>query len=246
MKTRDQSHIENIARAVPIQIGTILQGLPGCKSHYKGMYRETIEDIFTHLDVMKPEKFLSICAMYCNATQRESLFVSYMFTEYWGGKFIEDFLQRNPTTPNKALLLRHAEDEKRHSIMFAELANTQLEVHIHSEAFRKEERYHQAYDRWVGDDYFSLICLLHGFELRSALIQSYWFTLMDMFPCAQGAALRSIFSTISTDEVFHVTYTMQLVNEALNKGANPDTLARAVRLAEASLENVEAEVNALF
>jgi hypothetical protein len=239
MKTTHQSHLQTVARSLPVSIGAIISSLPGCKGRYSGIYRETIDNVFSGLDVMRPKKFVSIGSLYSNQETQRNLFIEYMLTEYWGGQFIENYLQKNPSTPHKQLLLRHASDEKRHSTIFAEIAGTRFSEHLHSEAYRKEERYHQAYERWIGDDFFSLICLLHGFELRSAVIQSYWFTVMYMFPGEESAALHPIFAEISTDEVFHVTYTMQLVCDALDLGADPNILTKAVMLAEATLEQVE-------
>jgi hypothetical protein len=135
--------------------------------------------------------------------------------------------------------MRHADDEIRHSEIFGALVDTSIKEHLHAEAYALEARFHATYEKWVGDDFFAFICLLHGFELRSAVIQTYWFAVMEMFPFEDSYSLHETFSKISTDEVFHVTYTMQIICDALDKGAEASTLAKALKLASASLDEVE-------
>jgi len=238
---RSTSQLEKKLRPMPqLTISNIIQAFPGCKRLYVGPYRNVLDTVGPTLQVCQPQKFAAIARTFAEDSHISAQLSDYMLTEYWGGRFIEEFLQRNPHHPQIMLMTRHANDEKRHADLFGALAGTRVVDTEGSAAFQLEERFHRVYARCVKDDFFAMACLLHGFEVRSALIQSYWFTLMDLFPHAPAAALRPTFSRIATDEVFHVTYTMQMVCQGLAAGADPSVLANALRLAEASIEVVEA------
>ena len=222
-----------------VSIPGILSGLPGCKTVFKGAYRDTVEAVAPSLSIMHPGKFAQIASAFADGALRRELFAGYMLTEHCGGVFIESLQPTYASHPAASLLSRHASDERRHGRMFAELAGTTVAEHEGSEAFALETRYHEAYARWVGDDLFALVCLLHGFELRSGVLQCHWFALMDMFPDSEAAAIRPAFTRISTDEVFHITYTAQLVAEGLAQGGSSEKLATALRLAEMDLATLE-------
>lgn len=222
-----------------VSIPGILGGLPGCKHLFKDAYRDTVEAVAPSLSIMHPAKFAQIASAFADGRLRRELFASYMLTEHCGGVFIESLLAMHASHPAATLLSRHASDEKRHGEMFARLAGTAIAGHLDSEAFALESRYHDAYARWVGDDLFSLICLLHGFELRSGVLQCHWFALMDMFPDSEAAAIRPTFTQISTDEVFHITYTAKLVAAGLAEGGSSEKLATALRLAEMDIAALE-------
>jgi hypothetical protein len=233
------SRLEKLLAVEPISIGLVITALPGCKNMYNGIYREIIDNAFSDMAVMKSDKFSSIAALYANEESRRSVFAEYMLTEYWGGKFIADYIAKHPSIPNQQLLRRHADDEIVHSKIFGNLIETSLNDHLHSDAYAVEAGFHAAYERWVGDDFFAFICLLHGFELRSAVIQTYWFAIMEMFPFEESYSLRETFAKISTDEVFHVTYTMQIICDALSNGADASILTEALKLASASWDEVQ-------
>lgn len=222
-----------------LDIPSILKSLPGCRSLFEGPYREVIEDVAPTLSVIHPAKFAQVADAFSDGELRRRQFTSYMLTEHCGGLFIESFLSRHGSHPAISLMRRHASDERQHGEIFGQLAGTSVQAQSDSESFALETRYHDAYARWAGEDFFSLICLLHGFELRSAVLQCYWFALMDMFPRGEAAAIRPTFSRISTDEVFHITYTSRLVAEGLADGQSPHILATALRLAEAPIEALE-------
>lgn len=245
-QSRSASQLEKKLRPIPqLTMGNIIQAFPGCKQLYVGAYRNVLDTVGPTLQVCQPQKFAAMARTFAEDSHLSEQLSDYMLTEYWGGRFIEEFLQRHPHHPQATLMTRHADDEKRHADMFGALAGTSVVERERSVAFQLEERFHCAYARWVNEDLFAMACLLHGFEMRSAVIQSYWFTLMDLFPHAPAAALRPTFSRIATDEVFHVTYTMQTVCQGLAAGADPSVLASALRLAEAPIELVEAMPGAL-
>lgn len=223
-----------------VTLPAILQTLPGCRPLFEGRYREVIEEVAPTLSIMEPAKYAQVAASFADGRRRREQFVGYMLTEHCGGVFIDHMLEIHAGHPAQALLQRHARDERVHGELFGELAGTSVAEHERSDAYALEARYHEAYARWVGADFFSLACLLHGFELRSAVLQCYWFALMDMFPASEAAALRPTFTRISTDEVFHITYTARLVAEGLARGEPGEMLATALRLAEAPIEALEA------
>ena len=222
-----------------LAISAILNSLPGCRPLFNGQYREIIEDVAPTLSITHPTKFAQVADAFATGERRRQQFTDYMLTEHCGGVFIESFLPKHSIHPAISLMRRHASDELQHGKLFGQLAGTTVQAQSGSQSFAVETRYHSAYARWAGSDFFSLICLLHGFELRSAVLQCYWFALMDMFPESEAAAIRPVFSRIATDEVFHITYTGLLVVEGLADGESADTLAAAMRLAEAPIETLE-------
>jgi len=231
------SHLELIATKT-ITLPGIVQSLPGCRPYFSGQYREVIENVGATLSILKARKFAQVAVAFSDEEMRRRQFMDYMQTEHLGDVFIEKMLLMHAGHPAESLLRRHANDEKRHGVIFGELAGTSACQQEGSEAYELEMRYHEAYSRWVGNDFFSLACLLHGFELRSAVLQCHWFTLMDMFPECETALLRPAFSQISTDEVFHITYTGRLVAEELSRGAPPERLSAALRVAEADIDQI--------
>jgi hypothetical protein len=242
---RAASHIESMfAARPPLEMGRIIQSLPGCRALFADVYRAVIESVAPTLEVCQPSKFAQTAQTFADDAKRTALLGDYALTEYWGGRFIEEYLQRNPSHPQAALMVRHASDEKRHAQLFGELAGTSVAQLEGSAAFALEARFHQAYARWVDDDPFAMACLLHGFEVRSAVIQSHWFTLMALYPETRASSLLPVFSRIATDEVFHVTYTLQIVCRELATGADPSVLETALRLAEASIDVAEAMTSA--
>lgn len=202
-----------------------------------GPYVRILQETLPMLQWPKPAKFAATASTYADPRARRDRFGEYMWTEHFGGVFVKEFVEKHASSYEK-LMVRHAEDEMKHGTMFANHLGLELDAAANSAAADEERAVHAAYADWVKGDVFRMGCLLHGFELRSALIQCQWFRLLAAYPDDETEQIHRLLSEIARDEVFHVTYTMRIVCEQLAAGAPPDVFRMALLLSEADREAV--------
>ena len=239
---KPEKQINNALSALEVSLGAlsplaILKQMKGC-AQFCG---ETYEQIYLASKdklIWTTAKRLAInAATYADRELRRNKLSEYIWTEFYGGVFIEDFLESYQGEQRK-LLVRHAEDEVRHGNAFAVYAKQAAPQREGSPECAAARDSYAAYREWVNGDIDAFIAILHVLELRTALILSHWFQLLASYPDDEHDVIRDMLSKISRDEVFHLTYTIQYLHERLDDPAVAQTLKEAFLISEASVPEI--------
>ena len=215
----------------------ILLQMKGCAPYCGGAYEQIFHATKDTL-VWTTAKRLAINAnTYADRELRRSKLTEYVWTEFYGGVFIENFLETYDGE-HKKLLLRHAEDEVRHGNAFAVYGNKPAPERDGAPECAPSRETYAAYAKWVNGDFDAFIAILHVLELRTALILAHWFQLLESFPDDEHDAIRDMLTRIARDEVFHLTYTIQILHERLHDPKVAQVLKEAFLLSEATVREI--------
>ncbi|MFM7332187.1 MAG: hypothetical protein ACKO1L_11120, partial [Brachymonas sp.] len=213
----------------------ILNQMPGCAPYCGGAYEQIYLAVKDKLLWTTPKRLVLTASTYADRDLRKSKLAEYVWTEFYGGVFIENFL-KNYDGEHKKLLLRHASDEIRHGNAFASYTGKPApEQNGAPESIVSRDSY-AAYLEWVNGDFDAFIAILHVLELRTAVILAHWFQLLESYPDDEHDVIREMMARIARDEVFHLTYTIQILHERLHGPQVAQVLKEAFLLSEASCE----------
>ncbi|OWQ87473.1 hypothetical protein CDN99_17875 [Roseateles aquatilis] len=230
-----QSELERAA--VPLTPDAILRRLSGCAPCLRGRYAATLAEVSPRLAWAGPQRLAATSSVYADPLLRQEKLAEYVWTEYWGGVFIEDFL-RDYRGEYAKLLTRHALDEVGHGNAFAQYAGRPAPSPAGAPEGLLARDAYAAYQQWANGDLVAFLSILHVLELRTAVILTHWFCLLETYPGPDRDAIHSLLARISRDEVFHLTYTLQALDALLVDDAASRTLTEAFMLSEADVPTI--------
>gem|GEM_PF-3542632 len=212
--------------------------MSGCSPYCGDRYEQIFNSVKDRLVWTSARRLAITAATYADREQRHAKLTEYIWTEYYGGVFIEDFLASYQGEHRK-LLVRHASDEVRHGNAFAEYAGREHPSPNGSPECALSRDTYAAYQKWVAGDFDAFIAIIHVLELRTAMILTQWFQLLLSYPDDEHDVIRDLLSRIARDEVFHLTYTIQLLHERLSDDRVADLLEQAFLISEAGVAEIE-------
>lgn len=236
MESNTQSILERLA--MPLAPRTLLHRLPGCAPYVNGLYEKVLVEVEQKLNWAGPRRLAQTATMYADPKVREAVLREAIWTEHYGGKFIEDFLSHYPCEDEK-LMRRHASDELRHGDAFADFFNHPAPEGMTAPEGESSRQMYAALLAWTGGDYTSFIAVLHVLELRTAVTFTHWFYLLDMYPDEGRQSIHPLLARIARDEVFHLTYTLQILDRKLADEREAEILREAFLLSEKTAAEIQ-------
>jgi hypothetical protein len=236
-KSNTQSALERAC--TPLSPRKLLARLTGCAQFSVGVYDDVLREVEAQLVWAGPRRVSLTAATYADPQARRAKLTEYIWTEFFGGVFIDEFMARHPYDEEK-LLRRHSNDEVRHGEAFARYAGAHpptLNREPPAEAEGARDTY-RAYLDWTGGDFTAFIAILHVLELRTAVILTQWFHLLEMFPESDYGKIQPMLARIARDEVFHLSYTLQILSGKLGAAGVRETLREAFLLSEATIPQI--------
>ena len=202
-------------------------------------------------DGTKNAQFARVDLLAANAvlmTNREELgakFTEHAFTENHGGRWVRRMAEEKGGEYRK-IMIRHAEDEERHGLLFLKLLR-ELGYDVSDSILGEDghiDPYYLELHQEYGGDLYRFMCFVHAAEVRTIVyVQQVLHITVAYEDDECMAKINKTFAALYKDEKFHIRYSANIIGKMMDEGADPQVLVDAFKIVHEQTANT---VNALI